>query len=166
MATTFLSYGEHDVQVPEPPVIAVGYMLFHEGRLNAKAPKDRLHFEQMTREFETRTIGAGCTRLGLDELLQGDSKKEAEFLALVQQARASLASYGKEVPTEYVNQVMAVHEPDWKDVPWPTPWLHKVLDLIEALIQGGRLPPSDWLANIRKGTFPGSRSRRRQQRKS
>ena len=160
MASTVLSYREHHVPVPEPPVIGVGYMLFHEAWLSAISPEDKSRFEQMTSEFTSRIIGVGCTKLGLDQLLQADPKKEAEFLTFVNLTRIRLLGFGKEVPPEYVNQVMAVNESAWQNHAWPTPWLHKVLDLIEALIRGGRLPPGNWLSNIRRGHFPSNRSRR------
>jgi hypothetical protein len=160
MAVTIFSYKDRHVPVPESPLIVVGYMLFHEARLNANTQEDQSRFQQMTAEFEISTIGVGCTDLALDRLLQGDLQKEVEFLAFVRLVRRRLLEFGKEVPVEYGNQVIAVHEPDWKDAVWPTPWLHKVLDIIEALIRDDRIPPPDWLTHFRRGTFPSNRSHR------
>jgi hypothetical protein len=159
MASTILSYKERHVPVPESPVISVGYMLFHEACVNAPTPTNKLRFQQMTDEFESSSFGVGCTNLALDRLLQGDPNKEAEFLGFVNLVRVRLLEFGKEVPSEYVNQVIAVHEPDWRDLEWPTPWLHKVLEIIEALIRGERIPSPDWLTHIRLGTFPSNSSR-------
>jgi hypothetical protein len=159
MSSTILSYKERHVPVPESSVIAVGYMIFYEAWLNAIRPEEKLRFEQMSGEFRLRTIGVGCTDLGLDQILRRDPIKETEFLAFVKLVRFRLYSFGKEVPPEYVTQVMAPHEPDWKDTSWPTPWLHKVLDIIESLIQGGRIPSKDWLSNFTAGNFPNYRTK-------
>jgi hypothetical protein len=156
MAVISLSYQGRHVPVPESPLTAVSYMLFYEAGADAATAEDRLRFERLTIEFESRTIGAGCTNLGLDELLEGDPKREAEFLAILQLVRTRLSSFGEELPKEYVNRVMAVHEPSWKDEPWPSPRLHKILELIEVIIRGSRLPPGDWLSKFHRGTFPKS----------
>ena len=160
MALTILSYRDRGVAVPEQPVIAVGYMLFHEASLNASTPEEESRFQQMMGDFFVTTIGSGCSNLGLDRLLCGDPKKEAEFLSFVNLVRVRLLGYGKEMALEYVNQVIAPHDTSFKDCRCPTPWLHKILELIEVLIRGGRLPPSDWLTNFRRGTFPSNRLRR------
>jgi hypothetical protein len=158
VASTILSYKERHVSVPESPVIIVGYMLFYEAWVNANTPEDKLRFQQMTTEFQMSTFCVGCTDLNLDQLLEGDPKREAEFLTFVKLVRSRLPKFGKRMSVEYINQVIAIHEPAWKDGPLPTPWLHKVLDLIEALIQGKRLPPSGWLSHFRIGIFPSNRS--------
>lgn len=160
MASTILSYKERHVPVPESPVIGIGYMLFHEAWLNAGTAEEKSRFQQMTTDFQMRTIGVGCTDLGLDQLLQGDPKREEEFLGFVTLVRGRLLGFGKAVPVEYVNDVLAVHVTDWKDQTLLTPWLHKVLDLIEALIQGGRIPPGDWLTEFRRGTAPSNHPHR------
>jgi hypothetical protein len=160
MASTVLSYKDRHVAVPEPPVIGVAYMLFHEASLDASTPEEKARFQQMASDFFVSTIGLGCSNLGLDGLLQGDRAKEAEFLTFVNLARGRLLGFGDTVALEYVNQVIAPHDISFKNICYPTPWLHKILDLIEALIRGGRLPPSDWLTNFRRGTFPSNRFRR------
>lgn len=160
MAVTRLSYKDRHVPIPESPLEVVGYMLFHEAGTNASTPEDQSRFRRMTVEFEMSSIGVGCTNLALDRLLQGDLQKEVEFLAFVRLVRSRLLEFGKEVPVEYGNQVIAVHEPDWKNAVWLTPWLHKVLDVIEALIRGDRIPPPDWLTHFRRDTFPSNRSHR------
>ncbi len=115
----------------------------------------------MTEDFFRTTCGAGCSNLDLDEILQGDPQKEREFLTIVDLVRERLLEFGKEVPPEYVNRVMAIHECDWKDCSLMTPWLHKVLEFVETLIRGGRLPGRGWLGQIRGGGLVSNRSRRR-----
>lgn len=161
MAHTVLSYKDRHVPVVESPVIAIGYMLFHEAILTATTPEDTERFQRFTEDFFRTTCGVGCTKLRLDAILQGDPKKELEFLTFVDLVRERLLEFGKEVPPEYVNRVMAIYERDWKDQSWPTPWLHKVLGFVETLIRGGRLPGPGWLGQIRSGTWISNRSRRR-----
>jgi len=138
MASTFISYNGRDVQVPESAVTIVGYILFHEAYVAAATPDDRLRFERMARDFGVRTTGVGCTDLGLDELLRGDASKEQEFLSFLNLARARLASFGEEIPAEYLDTFMPI--PEYRGRALASPWFHTILDVIEALIRGEPTP--------------------------
>lgn len=140
MASTFVSYRGRDVQVPESALICIGYMLFHEAREYGNNPHEKARFERMARDFAARTIGVGCTDLGLDQMLEGKPEKEAEFLSVVTLVRERLRSFGERIPVEYIDQVIAVHEPDYKGQSLGSPWFRKVLDIIEALIRGQPIP--------------------------
>ena len=113
-------------------------MLFHEGAANAQTRDEAARFERMARDFDDRDIGVGCADLGLDQLLHRDAAKEREFLGLVTRARARLIEFGDAMPAEYVDQFMPF--PDYRGEGPITPWFFKVLDAIEALINGGPLP--------------------------
>lgn len=139
MATTFLQYERQLVQVPESIVTITGYMLFYEAYLTASTPEDKSRFEQMTRDFGTRTIGTGCTDLGLDELLQGDPEKEKEFLTFVHLARKRISGFGGTIPAEYVDRFIPI--PEYKGMSCPSAWYHKMLNVIEALIRGEPVSP-------------------------
>jgi hypothetical protein len=135
MASTFIRYKGRSVHVPEDPLICVGCMLFHEGYLAAVSEQDKARIEQMNRDWLKRTTGVGCTDLALDIVLQGDPRREAEFLSFVDLARKRLLSFGATIPVDYVNRVIAIR--DYKGQPlavWP--WDEKVLNVIEALIRG------------------------------
>lgn len=138
MATTFVKYKGRNVPVPERTVTFIGYMLFHEGASRAQTPSDKARFEQMARDFDKRTIGVGCTDLGLDQLLRGDPEKEREFLSLVRIARDRFVQFGKTIPAAYVDQFVV--DPDDRGEWRESPWFFKVLDVIEALITGEPIP--------------------------
>lgn len=138
MATTFIEYKGRDIRVPERTVTFIGYMLFHEGAMHAQTPSDKSRFEQMAGDFDDRTIGVGCTDLGLDALLHGDPEKEREFLGLVRIARERFFAFGERIPADYVDQFVRASEDrgDWI----ASPWFFKALDVIEALITGEPIP--------------------------
>jgi hypothetical protein len=142
MATTSVDYKGQLVFVPESVLECVGYMLFYEASLNTNSPAEKLRFEQMVLEFKSRMYGVGCTDLGLDQILQGDREKEIEFLSFVKLVRTRLASFGELIPVDYVNKVFVVHDPSWKDGTFYKPWFHKILNIIEYLIQGRTLDPN------------------------
>lgn len=143
MATTFIRYKGRLVQVPETPLICIGYMLFHEAWANASTQSEKSRFEQMASDFSDRTTGVGCTDLGLDQMLQGDTGKETEFLSFVNLVRDRLRGFGESIPVEYVNQVIAVGIPEYKDGPVATRWFGRILNIIEALIRDQPIPSGE-----------------------
>lgn len=138
MATTFVEYKGRSIHVPESILTITGYMLFHEGGANAKAPDEAARFERIARDFDDRLIGVGCNDLGLDGLLQGDPAKEREFLGLVRHVRARLSDFGDDIPAEYLEQFMPIKE--YRSGLLVSPWFFKVLDVIEALITDEPVP--------------------------
>ena len=131
--------------VPEAPLICIGYMLFHEACVNAKTPSDKARLEQMYRDWDTRAreAGVGCANLGLERVLQEDVQRETEFLSFVNLVRDRLREFGDELPVEYVNQVIAAGRPGYRDNPISSPWFHKILNIVEALVLGEPISP-DW----------------------
>lgn len=157
MPSTFIRYRGRTVAVPEAPLICIGYMLFHEASVSAKAPSDKSRLEQMNREWDIRAreCGVGCANLGLEQVLQEDLQRETEFLSFVNLVRDRLRGFDEELPVEYVNQVIAVGIPDYRDQPIASQWFHKILNIIEALICGEPIPP-DWTMGGDVWPKPGS----------
>lgn len=144
MASTDITYRGRYVQVPESIITILIYMLFHEGAIHATNEADKERFERMARDFDSRTIGVGCTHLGLELLLNRDPNKENEFLFLIKFARARLASYGGDtLPKRYLDEFMPYEEDDVT-----SPWFRRLLIVIEALIRGQPTPPDYPLTSV------------------
>jgi hypothetical protein len=142
MATTAVEYKGQFVLVPESVLICVGHMLFYEAWLNTNDSAEKMRFEQMRQDFIARDIGVGCTDLGLDQLLHRDKEKEEEFLSFVKLARNRLASFPDKIPPEYVDKVFVAGMSEYKGHSIIKPWFHKILNVIEYLIQGRPVDPN------------------------